>query len=54
MPLSIVGAESFAFEMRGGEFYTGVKDGRILRYNPPTSTFTDLPSSHQGGIISNS
>ncbi|KAJ0104806.1 hypothetical protein Patl1_19009 [Pistacia atlantica] len=39
---SVVGAESFSFELHGGTFYTGVKDGRIIRYDPPTTTFTDF------------
>ncbi|KAJ0048878.1 hypothetical protein Pint_16360 [Pistacia integerrima] len=39
---SVVGAESFSFELRGGTFYTGVKDGGIIRYDPPTTTFTDF------------
>ncbi|KAB5524346.1 hypothetical protein DKX38_022095 [Salix brachista] len=36
LPPTGFGPESLAFEFPGGAFYTGVSDGRILRYQPLT------------------
>lgn len=40
-PPKAFGGESIAFEPVGGAFYTGVADGRILKYQAPDG-FTDL------------
>ncbi|XP_031276883.1 strictosidine synthase-like [Pistacia vera] len=41
LPPGTLGPESLAFEPFGGAFYTGVADGRILRYGGPQIGFLD-------------
>ena len=36
------GPEALAFELRTQRFYTGVADGRILKYQGPYSGFVDF------------
>ncbi|KAK6921085.1 Strictosidine synthase, conserved region, partial [Dillenia turbinata] len=42
LPSNVTGAEAFAFNTSNGDFYKGVFDGRILKYQESTNSFTDF------------
>ncbi|XP_055825426.1 protein STRICTOSIDINE SYNTHASE-LIKE 11-like [Solanum dulcamara] len=42
LPLRVVGPESVAFDKKGDGPYTGVADGRIIKYQGPKLGFTDF------------
>lgn len=42
LPSSITGPESLAFDLKGEGPYTGVSDGRVLKYQGPAVGFTDF------------
>ncbi|KAJ8553761.1 hypothetical protein K7X08_024439 [Anisodus acutangulus] len=42
LPLRTVGPESVAFDRKGGGPYTGVADGRVVKYQGPKVGFTDF------------
>jgi hypothetical protein len=42
LPSSLTGPESLAFDSIGGGPYTGVSDGRILKYNEECSCFLEF------------
>ncbi|KAE8721530.1 putative Calcium-dependent phosphotriesterase superfamily protein [Hibiscus syriacus] len=42
LPTNATGPEALAFELGTGTFYTGVADGRILRYQGATNRFVDF------------
>ncbi|XVF54527.1 hypothetical protein PTKIN_Ptkin05aG0187800 [Pterospermum kingtungense] len=42
LPPNATGPEALAFELGTGRFYTGVGDGRILKYQGPTAGFVDF------------
>ncbi|GMI76750.1 strictosidine synthase 2 [Hibiscus trionum] len=42
LPRNAAGPEGMAFELRTGHFFTGVADGRILKYQGPTIGFVDF------------
>ncbi|KAK8586422.1 hypothetical protein V6N13_010015 [Hibiscus sabdariffa] len=42
LPRNAAGPEAMAFELRTGHFFTGVADGRILKYQGPSTGFVDF------------
>ncbi|KAJ8553762.1 hypothetical protein K7X08_024440 [Anisodus acutangulus] len=42
LPLRTIGPESAAFDKKGGGPYTGVADGRVVKYQGPKVGFTDF------------
>ncbi|KAE8720490.1 putative Calcium-dependent phosphotriesterase superfamily protein [Hibiscus syriacus] len=42
LPRNAAGPEAMTFELRTGNFFTGVADGRILKYQGPTIGFVDF------------
>ncbi|OMP07443.1 Six-bladed beta-propeller, TolB-like protein [Corchorus olitorius] len=44
LPLKATGPEAFAFLSRAGDFYTGVADGRVLKYVSQARRFEDFGS----------
>ncbi|KAB1212814.1 Strictosidine synthase 1 [Morella rubra] len=42
LPPGVFGPESLAFDLKGGGPYTGVSDGRILKYQGPSLGFKDF------------
>ncbi|GMI76752.1 strictosidine synthase 2 [Hibiscus trionum] len=42
LPRNASGPESLAFEFGTGHFFTGIADGRILKYRGPTTGFVDF------------
>ncbi|XP_060206521.1 protein STRICTOSIDINE SYNTHASE-LIKE 11-like [Lycium barbarum] len=42
LPLRTIGPESVAFDRKGGGPYTGVADGRVVKYQGPKVGFTDF------------
>ena len=42
LPLNVIGPDSLAFDQQGRGPYTGVSDGRVLKYEGPTSGFTSF------------
>ncbi|KAK3037106.1 hypothetical protein RJ639_028945 [Escallonia herrerae] len=42
LPLPSPGPETFAFDGNGGGPYTGISDGRIVKYEGPTTGFVDF------------
>ncbi|XP_050238081.1 protein STRICTOSIDINE SYNTHASE-LIKE 12-like [Mercurialis annua] len=47
LPTPLVGPESLAFDWNGGGPYTGVSDGRILKYQGPNLNFTEFAYTTQ-------
>lgn len=45
LPSPITGPESLAFDSIGGGPYTGVSDGRILKYVGPNDGFVEFAST---------
>ena len=41
LPSNVIGPDSLAFDQQGGGPYTGVSDGRILKYEGSSSGFTE-------------
>ncbi|XP_049386690.1 protein STRICTOSIDINE SYNTHASE-LIKE 10-like [Solanum stenotomum] len=42
LPLRTIGPEAAAFDRKGGGPYTGIADGRIVKYQGPKVGFTDF------------
>uniref|UniRef100_M1CAD8 Uncharacterized protein n=1 Tax=Solanum tuberosum TaxID=4113 RepID=M1CAD8_SOLTU len=42
LPLQTIGPEASAFDRKGGGPYTGIADGRIVKYQGPRVGFTDF------------
>ncbi|KAK8586421.1 hypothetical protein V6N13_010014 [Hibiscus sabdariffa] len=42
LPKNAIGPEALAFELGTGQFFTGISDGRILKYQGPTIGFVDF------------
>ncbi|RVW17138.1 Protein strictosidine synthase-like 12 [Vitis vinifera] len=42
LPPNVTGPEALAFDRLGGGPYTGVSDGRVLKYGGPSAGFTDF------------
>ncbi|KAH0687156.1 hypothetical protein KY284_017709 [Solanum tuberosum] len=42
LPLQTFGPDSFAFDTKGGGPYTGVGDGRVMKYQGPNVGFTEF------------
>lgn len=45
LPPTVAGPESLAFDLLGGGPYTGVLDGRVLKYQGPIFGFTNFAFS---------
>ena len=42
LPSNATGPEALAFQLETGQFYTGIADGRILKYQGRTAGFVDF------------
>lgn len=51
LPTSLTGPQSLAFDSIGGGPYTGVSDGRILKYEETYSGFVEFAYTWQGRYV---